>query len=87
MQLGGQIFKAVELKDYSYLDNSADHDESIPEPYADGSIGADMRAVLPYMAKWTTWPDFEQVRWINSIVAWLWPHLTVAIHKMVRCRS
>jgi hypothetical protein len=87
MQLGGQIFKGhadTEDEKYRYLSVKADNDKNVPEPIVTGTVTPENRDILKYAPRWTTWPDFEQVRWLNSIIEWLWPHLAKGITKMVR---
>ena len=87
MQLGGQVFKShgdVEENQYRHLDLASDNDENVPEPATGEGPSPELREVLQYAPKWAKWPDFEQVRWINSTIEWLWPHLTKGICKMVR---
>lgn len=85
VQLGGQLFKAhahVHTDKYKQLDLEADNEEDV-DPNI-GKVTGEYRDILKYAPKWTTWPDFEQVRWINSTIEWLWPNLARAIVKMVR---
>lgn len=85
MQLGGQLFKAhahVHTEKYKQLDLDADTEEEV-DPNI-GKVTGEYRDILKYAPKWTTWPDFEQVRWMNSTIEWLWPNLARAIVKMVR---
>lgn len=87
VQIGGQIFKNagdVEEAKYRNYDIGSDNDENVPEPIVTGIVTAEYRQVLKYAPKWTTFPDFEQVRWLNSTIEWLWPGLNKAICKMVR---
>jgi hypothetical protein len=89
VQLGGQVFKGhgdVEENKFAYLDLDADNDENVPEPNTTSGVTPEFREILKYAPLWTTWPDFEQVRWLNSTLEWLWPHLTKGVCKMVRSR-
>lgn len=81
------MFKGQEDFDddeYKHIHVEADHDDNVPEPVITGTVTPEYRDILKYAPRWTTWPDFEQVRWLNSTIEWLWPHLTRAICKMVR---
>jgi hypothetical protein len=85
MQLGGQLFKGqgtIPSEKYRHLDLVADTEEDLDLNIPKSTD--EYRDILKYAPKWTTWPDFEQVRWVNSIIEWLWPHLARAICKMVR---
>ena len=86
VQLGGQLFKShgdVDEDRYHYLDIEADNDDNVPEPTSGKDMSPEFREILKYAPKWTTWPDFEQVRWVNSTIEWLWPNLTRGVCKMV----
>jgi hypothetical protein len=89
VQLGGQLFKTkgdYDEEKYRHFDVEADNDENIPEPIVTGTVTQEYREILKYAPKWTTWPDFEQCRWLNDSITWLWPGLNRAICKMVRSR-
>eukprot|EP00892_Ulva_mutabilis_P003246 jgi/Ulvmu1/1293/UM011_0017.1 len=86
IMIGGQIFKNsgdVEEAKYKNYDIVSDNDENVPEPIVTGIVTKEYREVLKYAPKWTTFPDFEQVRWLNSTIEWLWPGLNKAICKQV----
>lgn len=73
----------MEEAKYRNYDILSDNDENVPEPIVTGIVTKEYREVLKYAPKWTTWPDYEQVRWLNSTIEWLWPGLNKAICKMV----
>jgi hypothetical protein len=84
MQLGGQLFKghgSISSEKYRHLDQIADTEEDIDPNIP--KVTGEHRDILKYAPKWTTWPDFEQVRWVNSTIEWLWPFLARGIKKMV----
>lgn len=86
VQLGGQLFKnAGEVDEHRFknFDVEIDQDENVPEPIVTGTVTSEYRAVLKHAPRWTTWPDFEQCRWLNDTIKWLWPGLNGAICKQV----
>jgi hypothetical protein len=86
LQLGGQIFKnagEVEEQRFKNFDVEVDHDDDVPQPIVTGTVTSEYRQVLKHAPRWTTWPDFEQCRWLNDAIKWLWPGLNAAICKQV----
>lgn len=69
-------------KTYEKLDARADSDPET-ETVQLGEIIADAREIHPFLPKWTYWPDYERVRWMNSIMAIMWPHVNKAVCQSV----
>lgn len=36
---------------------------------------------------WVTFPDFERVEWVNTMIAQIWPHAASAIVAQVSCHD
>lgn len=69
--------------DVSRLDISADLDDDVPVPNLAGKpVPASSRKFLDFAPPWTTWPDYDRVLFVNSIVRTLWPYYNAAIGKI-----
>lgn len=77
----------MEEQRFKSFDIEVDHDENVPEPIVTGTVTSEYRQVLRHAPKWTTWPDFEQCRWLNDAIKWLWPGLNGAICKQVLTKT
>eukprot|EP00798_Chlamydomonas_sp_ICE-L_P009537 gene9537-12178_t len=62
LSAGPFAFKKYSVpKDYSFLDEAADKDDSIMAPPLGSEVGEEIRDLLKYTEPWATWPDYQRV--------------------------
>ncbi len=59
-QLGAAVFAGDRPKDFKFITEAADRDDTIRTP-ASANISDEMRRLIPLTPEWTFWPDYDRV--------------------------
>lgn len=60
MQIGSLVFSGDRPRDYEFITEAADKNDSIRTPAA-ANVTHEMRQIIPLTPEWTFWPDYDRV--------------------------